>query len=117
MILSHQKQKSLKSLAHQILARIWSNRNFNPVLRVQQSFSVKYDSVTPWTVEFLAPLSMGFSRQEYWSGLPCPSPGNLPDPGIEPTTHRESIFSGIFTYIILFAVYNCPLDRQFCVHL
>ena len=31
-----------------------------------------------------APLSMGFSRQEYWSGLPCPSPGNIPDPGIEP---------------------------------
>ena len=33
-----------------------------------------------------APLSMGFSRQEYWSGLPCPPPGNLPDPGIEPTS-------------------------------
>ena len=31
-----------------------------------------------------APLSMGFPRQEYWSGLPCPSPGDLPDPGIEP---------------------------------
>ena len=31
-----------------------------------------------------APLSMGFSRQEYWSGLPCPPPGDLPDPGIEP---------------------------------
>ena len=33
-----------------------------------------------------APLSMGFSRQEYWSGLPCPSPGDLPDPGIEPAS-------------------------------
>ena len=42
------------------------------------------DSVTPWTVAHQAPLSMGFSRQEYWSGLPFPSPGNLPDPGIEP---------------------------------
>ena len=40
--------------------------------------------VTPWTVAFQAPLSMGFSRQEYWSGLPFPSPGDLPDPGIEP---------------------------------
>ena len=40
--------------------------------------------MTPWTVAYLAPLSMGFSRQEYWSGLPFPSPGNLPDPGIEP---------------------------------
>ena len=39
---------------------------------------------TPWTVAHHAPLSMGFSRQEYWSGLPFPSPGNLPNPGIEP---------------------------------
>ena len=39
---------------------------------------------TPWTVARQAPLSMGFSRQEYWSGLPCPPPGDLPDPGIEP---------------------------------
>ena len=39
---------------------------------------------TPRTVAHQAPLSMGFSRQEYWSGLPFPSPGDLPDPGIEP---------------------------------
>ena len=38
---------------------------------------------TPWTVAHQAPPSMGFSRQEYWSGLPFPSPGELPDPGIE----------------------------------
>ena len=37
-----------------------------------------------WTIACRAPLSMGFSRQEYWSGLPFPSPGDLPDPGIEP---------------------------------
>ena len=41
-------------------------------------------SVTSWTVGRQAPLSMDFSRQEYWSGLPFPSPGDLPDPGIEP---------------------------------
>ena len=41
---------------------------------------------TLWTVADQAPLSMGFSRQEYWSGLPCPSPGALPDPGIEPAS-------------------------------
>ena len=41
---------------------------------------------TPWTVAHQAPLSMRFSRQEYWSGLPCPPPGDLPDPGIEPTS-------------------------------
>ena len=40
--------------------------------------------VTPWTVAHQASLSMKFSRQEYWSGLPFPSPGDLPDPGIEP---------------------------------
>ena len=39
---------------------------------------------TPWTVAYQAPLSMGFSKQECWSGLPFPSPGDLPDPGIEP---------------------------------
>ena len=38
---------------------------------------------TPWTVAHQAPLSMGFSRQEYWSGLPFPSPGDLPNPGIK----------------------------------
>ena len=39
---------------------------------------------TPWTAVYQAPLSMGFSRPEYWSGLLFPSPGDLPDPGIEP---------------------------------
>ena len=47
------------------------------------------DFVTPWIVARQAPLSTGFSRHEYWSGLPCPSPGDLPDQGIEP----ESILS------------------------
>ena len=41
---------------------------------------MSHDSAAPWT----APLSMGFPRQEYWSGLPFPSPGHLPDPGIKP---------------------------------
>ena len=40
--------------------------------------------VTPWTVACQAPLSVGFPIQEYWSGLPFPSPGDLPDPGIKP---------------------------------
>ena len=47
--------------------------------------SVVSDSfVTPWTVAHQAPLSMESSKQEYWSGLPCPPPGDLPDPGMEP---------------------------------
>ena len=42
--------------------------------------------VTLWTVACQAPLSLGFSRQEYWSGLPCPPAGDLPDPGIKPAS-------------------------------
>ena len=42
--------------------------------------------VCPWTVAHQAPLSIGFSRQEHWSGLPCPPPGDLPDPGIQPAS-------------------------------
>ena len=49
------------------------------------SCSVVSDSLeTPWTIAHQAPLSMGFSRQEYWSELPCPPPGDLPSPGIKP---------------------------------
>ena len=47
-------------------------------------FSHVHLFVTPWTVTHPTALSMGFSRQEYWSGLPFPSAGDLPNPGIEP---------------------------------
>ena len=54
--------------------------------------------VTPWTVTLQAPLSMGFSRQQYWSGLPFPTPGGLPDSGTEPTSPVSSaLASGLFT--------------------
>ena len=49
-----------------------------------KSLSLVWLFATPWTVAYKAPLSMEFSRQEYWSGLPFPSPGDHPDPGIEP---------------------------------
>ena len=48
------------------------------------SCSVVSDSATPWTVAYQPSLSMGFFKQEYWNGLPFPSPEDLPDPGIEP---------------------------------
>ena len=48
--------------------------------------SVMSNSATPWTIAHQAPLSMGFSKQEYWSGFSFPSPGDLPEPGIEPTS-------------------------------
>ena len=51
---------------------------------------------TVWTVACQAPLSMGFPRQEYWSGLRCPSPGDLPDPGIEPTSLKSPALAGGF---------------------
>ena len=49
-----------------------------------KSLSCVRPSATPWTAALQAPLFMGFSRQEYWSGMPSPSPGDLPNPGIEP---------------------------------
>ena len=51
--------------------------------------------VTPWTVGHQAPLSMGFPRQEYWSGLPFPSHGALPDPGLE--LESPALAGGFFT--------------------
>ena len=51
---------------------------------------------TPWTVAHQTPLSMEFSRQEYWSGLPFPSLGDLPDPGIEPTSLASLALAGRF---------------------
>ena len=54
----------------------------------------------PWTVAHQPPLSVGFSRQEYQSGLPCPSPGNLPDPGTEPTyLISPALAGGFFTTV------------------
>ena len=55
--------------------------------------------VTPWTLARQAPLSIGFSRQEYWSGLPLPSPGDLPDPGIKPrcpTLQADSLLTELW---------------------
>ena len=53
---------------------------------------------TLWTIACRAPLSVGFSRQEYWSGLPCPPPGGLPNPGIEPMSLLSPALRGrIFT--------------------
>ena len=51
---------------------------------------------TPWTVAHQVPLSLGFCRQEYWSGLPCPPPGDLPDPGTEPRSLMSPALSGRF---------------------
>ena len=60
--------------------------------------SIVSDSVTPLTVTHQAPLSIEFSRQEYWSGLPFPSPGDLPDSGIESAPFASpAVAGGFFT--------------------
>ena len=55
-----------------------------------------YNSAIPWSVAHQVPLSMGFCRQECWSGLPYPPPRDLPDPGIEPTSLMSPALAGMF---------------------
>ena len=78
---------------------------FNLLAKVKvKSLSCIRIFVTPWTVAYQAPLSMGFSREEYWSGLPRPSPGDLPNPRIET---QVSCTSGRF--FIIWATREVPL--------
>ena len=66
-------------------SRVWSSSEATlHIYCVLRHFSRVWLFVTLWTVACQAPLSMGFSRQEYWSGLSCPPPGDLPESGIEP---------------------------------
>ena len=65
------------------------------MLRVQSLSHVRLFA-TPWTVAYQAPLSMRFSRQELWSGVPFHPPGDLPDPGIKPTSLRSLALAGWF---------------------
>ena len=61
------------------------------------AISVVSDSVTLWTITLQAPLTVGFSRQDYWNGLPCPPPGDRPDPGIEPSSLMSPALAGGFS--------------------
>ena len=61
-----------------------------------QSLSCVQLFATPWTVTLQPSLSMRFPRQEYWSGLPCPPPGDLPDPGIKPASLMSPALAGRF---------------------
>ena len=85
-------------------------------------FSPVRPSVTPWTAAFQVPPSMGFSRQEYWSGLPCLSPGDLPEPGIEPgspTLQADSLLSslpGKALTLIISSVQSLSHVRLFATH-
>ena len=66
--------------------------------------SVVFDSATPWTVACQAPLSMGLSQQEYWSGLSFPSPGDLPNLGIEPASPVAPALAGRFFFFFFFNI-------------
>ena len=71
--------------------------------------------MTPWAVDYQAPLSMEFSRQEYWSGLPFPSPGDLPDPGIEPgspTLQADTLLSEPPEIVIRQVMHSLGLPAQ-----
>ena len=65
-------------------------------VRVLSYFGCVQFFVTPWTITLQAPLSMGFSSQECWSGLPCPPPGDLSNPGIEPVSLTSPALAGGF---------------------
>ena len=85
-----------RKLYSQREAQPWNGRSPKKKIFLSESVSRFANSVTPWTPHgaHQAPLSMEFSRQEYWSGLPFPSPGDLPDPWIEPTSpalHEDSL--------------------------
>ena len=73
---------------------------------------------TPWTVAHQAPLSMGFSRQGYWSGLPFPSPGDVPDPGNEPRSpalQADSLpteLQGKPSYTVLLSLIHLSLSQD-----
>ena len=68
---------------------------------------------TLWTSACQATLSMGFPRQEYWSGLPCPPPGDLPDSGIEPASLLSpALASRYFTTSTTWGTLNLPYDQQ-----
>ena len=77
-----------KWLKQPLRLRWWHSFGGGKLIRPLKSEGEVAQSVwlfaTPWTVARQAPQSVGFSRQEYWSGLPCPPPGDLPHPGVEP---------------------------------
>ena len=74
-------RSNIRSCKEQYCIGTWNVRSMK--VKVKSLTRVRLFA-TPWTIAHQAPLSMGFSRQEYWSGLPFPSPGDLPDPGIKP---------------------------------
>ena len=98
------------------------------MLLLLSSHLVLYNSFrTPWTEAHQTPLSMGFSRQEYWSGRPCPPPGGLPHPGMEPASLMSpppagrfftpsatwEVLGSIYLYVAPWSSFICFLSLTF----
>ena len=88
-------KKSYNLFVSQILSYILKMHS-NIHCGVLSCFSCVQACATLWTAGHQAPVSMGFSRQEHWSGLPCPPPEDLPDPGTEPTSLTSPVLAGRF---------------------
>ena len=87
----------LGSSPNPVLVGVWWRSHYIGVdVWVLSHVSHIWLHVTPWTVAHQAPLSMGLSRQECWSGMPCPPPGHLPNSGIEPTSLMSPALAGKF---------------------
>ena len=80
--------------------------DFNPHSLTCAVLSCVWFFVAPWTAAHQVPLSVEFSRQQYWSWLPFPTPGDLPDPGIEPTSPVSPVLAGGFFTTEPSSVYN-----------
>ena len=95
---SQNLQFSLRTIRYfffQCLFQCLGNNSYRG-LYCAQSLSHVWLFVTPWTVAHQAPLSMGFPRQEEWSGLPFPSPGDLPNPGMKTMSLMSPMLAGKF---------------------
>ena len=97
----------LQSMGSQRVGHDWASFFLLSIGKLVKSLSCVWLFVTPLTIAHQAPLSMEFSRQEYWRGLPFPSPGDLPDPGIKPRSsalQADSLPSeppGIYTWQLI----------------
>ena len=97
------RSTALEGIFFNILTPLWyllpQDKLYSPLL---SCFSCVQLFVTPRNYNPLAPLSMEFFRQEYWSGLPCPPPGDLPGPGIEPVSLTSpALAGGCFCFVFL----------------
>ena len=94
-----------------IVHRVTKSQTQLQWLNTAQLLSLSDPSTTPWTLANHTPLSMGFLRQEYWSGLPFPSPEDFPNPGFEPMS--SAMAGGFFTTELP----GTPIHRVWKIHL